>query len=448
MSSQLKQRMFEYVDESEDEMVGFLCELISKKPVNPKVLEPAEGELQAQLWLQDKLEKFGFDKVDRVALDPKRPNLVGTVKGSGSGKSLILNGHCDVVPVTKKQLERWSTDPWRGQVKGGRVYGRGASDMLGGLTAIVWVARAFIENKVKLKGDLFVESVVGEESCEGGTIGAAATVDAGYRAPFAIVAEPSSLEIQPVTMGTFLFTMTVWGKDNHTGAKNLIAHPQRYGIPHGNEVGVDAIDKMLKYMAAFKELERNWAFRFRHPLLDSGIAEQGIAPTTLTTTLIEGGTYVASIPGYCKISCQVYYPPMTTAKDMWNEVKETVKAVSSTDDWLREHPPTLLIDKSVEGDNQYFPVWPPSDIPVDHEGCKAIAESYRRIMKREPVYSGVKAVVDTTWFMKKGVPAVMFGPGNAFTDNVHGIDESISIQTIKDCCKIYVDIVSDWCGIK
>jgi len=393
------------------------------------------------------MKRFGFDKVDHVALDQKRPNMVGTIKGKGSGKPLILNGHCDVVPVTKKQLERWSTDPWHGQVKDGRVYGRGSSDMLGGLTAIIWVARAFIENKVKLKGDLFVESVVGEESCEGGTIGAAATVDAGYRAPFAVVAEPSGFEIQPVTMGTFLFTLTVLGKDNHTGFKNVVAHPQPYGIPHGNEVAVDAIDKTLKYMMAFKELEKNWAFRFRHPILDSGVTKQGIAPTSLTTTLIDGGTYVASIPGYCKISCQVYYPPLTTGGDMWNEVKEAVKAVSSTDDWLRDHPPSLLIDKSMEGDKEYFPVWPPSEIPPDHEGCRALAESYRRIMKKEPVFSGLRAVCDTTWFTRKGVPAVMFG-GGSISDNPHGIDESIPIQTIKDSCKIYIDMASDWCGIE
>ncbi len=183
-----KQRVEEYIDARKEEIIEFLCDFVGFKSINPGIPEKGE-ELEAQKWVRERFKESGLDKVDLWAVDEekKRPNVVGTVKGRGKGKALIYNGHCDVVPVGENELKRWTKDPWKALVEDGRVYGRGASDMKGGLTSMFWAAKALIDNDIHLEGDLYVESVVGEESVEGRTIGAKATVDRGYRAPFAVV---------------------------------------------------------------------------------------------------------------------------------------------------------------------------------------------------------------------------------------------------------------------
>jgi len=447
----LRDRLLGYIGQNAEALTSFLRKLISTKPVNPATLrimglDAGEGELPAQLWLEERLRAMGFDRVEKVAVDRKRPNVVAVIKGDGGGRSLILNGHVDVAPVTPLQAERWTVDPWEGRQVDGRIVGRGSSDMLSGIAAMIWSAAAVVESGARLGGDLILQCVAGEESNEGGTIGTAAVVDAGYRADFAIVCEPTSMEVQPVTNGTLLFQMIVRGKENHTGTKNMIVNPQPYGVPHGDDVGVDAIDKMLKFLSAFRELERRWNFKHRHPLLGSAPDQQGVAPFTLTTTLLEGGTYIAAIPGHSKATFQIYYPPTVTAKQVWHDVKRTVEAVCSADDWLSTHPPSLLVDKSVEGSLDVFPVWEPNQIPVDHEGCQQVISSYEAVTGRRPTVSGMKAVCDATYLGKKGIPAVVLGPGDLHA-NCHGPDEWVDVESIVKCSKVYVEMITRWCGL-
>lgn len=251
-----KEKVIRDIDEKKEEIIDFLCQFIGFKSINPGI--PGKGEeFEAQNWVRDQFEKFGFDKVDYWAVDPekRRPNVVGIVKGKGKGKSLIFNGHCDVVPVTEKELKRWTVDPWRATTKKGFVYGRGASDVKGGLTSMIWATKALIDSGISLKGDLYIESVVGEESQEGETIGTKATVDRGYRAPFAVVCEPTNCEIHVKSPGVFFFELIIPGKEAHTSARNQVIFPQRYGIPCGKEVGVDAIAKAVPFIELFQKLE-------------------------------------------------------------------------------------------------------------------------------------------------------------------------------------------------
>lgn len=244
----LERKVLEYIDAHREDIIDFLCDFIHFQSVNPG--NSGEGEeLEAQTWLHERMRSFGFHRIDLWAEDraERRPNVVGTIGGKGKGRNLIYNGHCDVVPVNRNERSRWSIDPWSGLVKNGRVYGRGASDMKGGLTSMIWAAKALIDTGVSLKGNLYVESVVGEESMEGSSIGTKATVDRGYRAPFAIIAEPTNCEIHLKSAGIFYFQLIIEGKEAHTSARNQAIFPQRYGIPWGTEVGVDAIAKAVPF---------------------------------------------------------------------------------------------------------------------------------------------------------------------------------------------------------
>jgi len=295
---------------------------------------------------------------------------------------------------------------------------------------------------------LFIESVPGEESNEG-YLGTRSCIERGYVAQLAVVGEPTAGEIQPVTCGTFMFDITILGKDIHTSMKNLTIYPQRYGIPQGSEIGVDAIVKGTKYIALFQELERNWGLRWRHPVLGSGgypvpLDKEGIGAFSITPALIEGGTYFGSLAGYCKMTCQVYYPSWIPAKEVWEEIKLAIKSVSATDDWLKSNPPVLRVDRALEGDEEYF-LWEPSEVPVNHPGCVTLANAWKQATGRDAQFSGFKAVCDATLFSKAGIPAIIFGPGDLST-GVHGPNERISVTKMLECCKAYAALIIDWCG--
>jgi acetylornithine deacetylase len=326
------------------------------------------------------------------------------------------------------------------------VYGRGSSDDLGCVAALIWAGKALLETGTKLKGDLYLECVPGEETGEG-SLGTNACIERGYTAPFTVVCECTGDEILTATCGTFMFDMIVPGKEIHTSMKNLTIYPQRYGLPQGSEVGVDAIAKAVKYINTFQELERNWVLRWRHPVLGGGgqpspVDQEGVGVFSITPALIEGGTYFGALAGYCKMTCQVYYPSWVKAREVWEEVKAAIRAVSATDDWLNENPPKLKVDKTIEGNEDYF-AWEPNEVPMDHAGCKTLASAWKEATGREAVFSGLKAVDDVTHFGQKGIPSVTFGPAG---EGAHGIDERISIKSMLECIKTFAATAVDWCG--
>src|SRR5690606_18167970 len=176
-----------------------------------------------------------------------RPNVVGVLKGTGGGRSLILNGHIDTMPFD--QLEKWESHPLEPIVRDGKLYGRGSCDMKAGLASIILAVEALIDSGVKLKGDVIIQSVVDEE---GGGNGTLACVDRGYVADAAIITEPTSLEIMHAHMGWLYYRMEIVGKSLHSALK---------------WDGVNAIEKMMKIIHALQDFEREYAIRKRHPFL-------------------------------------------------------------------------------------------------------------------------------------------------------------------------------------
>jgi acetylornithine deacetylase len=437
-----KREILEYLEGNRNEIIDFLCEFISKRSVNPGT--PGKGEeLEAQNWIKKQFEEFGFDKVDYWCEDEekKRPNVVGVIKGKGKGRSLKLQGHCDVVPVPERELAQWTSDPWKGTVRDGKVYGRGASDTKGGNTAMFWAAKALIDCGTELAGDLYAESVVGEESQEGETIGAASTVKRGYNASFAIVSEPTNCELHIESPGVFFFELLILGKSTHTGARNQVIFPQRYGIAAGSSIGVDAISKMKMFLDLFERLELQWNQRWRSPVLGGGgcplpIDKQGVGLFTINPSFIEGGTYLGSVPGYCKLTGCVWYPSWVDLDDVILELRERVSALAQTDDWLRENPPQLRAP--------VLQSWHPTKISMDHEGVKTLAASFEEVTEKKAIHSGFRAVCDATFLNENGVPAMTFGPGDLGT-GVHGPNEYVPIAEVVECAKVYAITALNWC---
>ncbi len=431
-----KKSAFEYIDGHVDEMIDWLCRCIAFKSLGG--MRVAGEELEVQKWIRKEFEQWSlFDRIDYWFIDPqeKRPNIVGLLKGKkpDEGKKLIYNGHVDVVPVPDDERPRWKSDPWKGTLGEGRVYGRGAGDMKGGLTAVIWAARAIIESSIELKNDLIVEAVVGEE--EGGT-GSKAAVRRGYTAPFAVITEPTDYEIKVSTVGNFDFRLTVTGKEIHTGWRNRMLYPQRHGIPTGSEVGVDAIEKAIKFIAAFRELERQWAFRWRHELFDNPLGKTGLGAYTINVTVIRGGNYRGSVAGQCELAGEVYYPSWARGEDVIAEMRATINHVSVMDDWLKSNPPTFEAPDSFHT--------PAYELDRQHGGCKALARAFTESNEMEPTFAAFEVPGDWNIMGNMGIPVVAFGPD---VKGIHGPNESVSIEAVVRVCKTLVAMAIDWCDV-
>lgn len=426
-----------YIDEHREEIIDFLKTMISYKSINPAYPDTGK-ELEVQQWLRDRFNEFGFfQNVDFWAVDEKqeRPNVVGVLKGTGGGRSLILNGHVDVVPVPPEELPKWKTDPWRAEVTDGKLYGRGASDMKGGLTSIIWAVKALAETGTRLKGDLFLESVVGEESGEGANLGAQAAVDRGYKADFCIVAEPSHGTIRMRSPGIFFFELVIPGKEAHIANRNLAIFPQKHGVPSGPEVGADAIIKAVPFIELFQRLENQWNHKWKDEMLPE---EDGIGTFTINPCFIQGGNYGASVvPGSCRILYNVRYPHWMNDEELWEELKRHVQAIASTDDWLRENPPEFKVPVV----RRWQPMIQP---PIDHPGVQTLVKAYKEITGGEERYVSFKGLGDTTFITRSGIPAVNFGPGSS-NFGVHGPNEYVEIDNLIEFTKVFARTILEWC---
>ncbi len=202
------------------------------------------------------------------AIEPGRENAVGVLRGAGGGRSLIFNGHVDVVPPGDPA--NWTSgDPFSGRIDDDRIWGRGSTDMKGGILAQAFAAQAIRNAGLRLQGDLILEAVVGEEVMDH-ECGVTATIDRGYRADAAVVSEPSSppdpLAVVPISPGLWWFSVTVRGKASHASMRGQTFRAGGGGA----EVGVNAIDKGILIFQAIRQLEDTWGQTKRHPLFAPG----------------------------------------------------------------------------------------------------------------------------------------------------------------------------------
>jgi acetylornithine deacetylase len=204
--------------------------------------------LAVEMWDLD------FDKLrshPAFSMPIERKDGIGVVGsyGRSKGRSLLINGHIDV--VSPGDVSKWKYPPWKGPMEEGRVYGRGSADMKGGIVSALFAVKAIIDSGVPLKGRVMLETVIGEED---GGVGALDAALRGYRADAAIVPEPSELSAVPAHAGVMAFRVTVRGKAAHASLRTD---------------GVSAIDKFLLLYEALKRLESERNARIKDPLYAS-----------------------------------------------------------------------------------------------------------------------------------------------------------------------------------
>ncbi len=413
---EVEKRVLDCIDV--DGLIDYLCELIA-------IQSTTGDEERAQENIAAKLESMGMmvDKWDidleelkkhpDYSAEVKRDKAVGVVGvwGGDSGRSLILNGHIDVVPAGDES--NWVNPPWEGTVTDGKIMGRGSVDMKGGLVAAIYAVKAIQDAGINLKGKVILESVVSEE--DGGTGALAATLR-GYTANGAVIMEPTELKIVPAQAGALCFRIKVNGLSAHACVR---------------DEGVSALEKFILIHDALLKLEKERNQRVTDPLysgyelpipLNMGKVQGGNWPSTVPETLIAEGRYGVAV-----------------GEDL-DEAKQgfidALNAVVDSDPWLSEHPPEM---------EWWGGQFKPGSIPVTDPIVETVKTAYLDTVGVEPVLEGVTYGSDMRHLINIGdTPTVLFGPGDV--RDCHRPNETVLINELVTTAKTLALTILRFCG--
>ncbi|WP_377892174.1 peptidase [Alkalihalobacillus sp. R86527] len=337
------------------------------------------------------------------------PNVVGVKKGTGGGRSLILNGHVDVVPPGNK--EDWRADPYSGEVRDGKLYGRGSTDMKGGNTSMLLALKCLKDLGISLKGDIIFESVVEEES--GGT-GTLATIQRGYKADAALIPEPTNMKVFPKQQGSMWFRLKINGQSAHGGT--------RYE-------GVSALEKSVHVIEAIQTLERTRNEKITDPLY-----KHISIPVPINLGTIKGGDWPSSVPDQVMIEGRMGVIPGEALQDAKQAMANALSSID--DEWIKQHPVDL----------EWFGArWLPGEVSVEHPLLAILQQNYEES-------SGQELKVEASpWGTDGGLltqiaetPSLVFGPGE--TALAHFSNEYIDINQMMLAAEVYVHTIIEWCG--
>jgi acetylornithine deacetylase len=428
-------RVLAMVDERAEEIVRFAGDLIRQPSINPDLEPNAAAERPAQVWLRDQFVTSGtFPTVELWEVAESRPNVVAVRSGAGGGRSLTWAAHTDVVPVTPEQAEQWSgAGPFSGEVRDGKLWGRGASDMKGAIAAYAMAARILHDAGVRLKGDLILAQACGEESGRR-DIGCNTILERGYRSDLAIFPEPSNFAIYPTIKGELYFRLTVPGKSTHICNRHLVAQ----ALPHGVErPGVSAIDNMLKYQLAILELERQWLLWRTNPNVPSG-------GMFININTMQAGTSLTSIPDSCEATGSLLFYPDLTAAEVIEEIRATIDRVTASDYWLRDHPP--LLDLPLDAASAAPWVKEPVNMPFDHPAVLTIIDAMETVTGETPARETSPFVCDANFWFPLGQPSLVFGLGDP-SWGIHGANEFLPVADLIKATKVFAAVTMAWCGV-
>ena len=371
--------------------------------------------------------------VQRWEEPPSYPVVAGRLAGSDGGRSLAFNGHVDIVPVG--DASAWSHNPWAGETDSGRLWGRGAADMKGGVACALVAMRALQEAGVSLAGDLWAHVVTDEEVVGQSTrnlLRRLPGVDA------VLVAEPTGLAIMPVEGGLVHFRIEVDGRESHAGNRYRSVHAG--GL--GDRAGVNAIEKLMRIMSALQDLERQWGNLRHHAMLPAGF--NSIMPGIITGGPGGGGggkLNVVSNPGtspnYCSVEYNLWFLPGESFENIRDEVESFVRGVCQLDPWLREHPPRFTWKLR----DVYFP---PAETAPDHPFIQSLAAALETAGEATRT-EAFTAASELAWYAEVGIPGTIFGPGRIA--QAHSPDEYVDIGQLEVACAAMALSAATWCGI-
>lgn len=424
------------IDEERSYATELTQKLVRIPSVNPKFInDPVQNrEGAVQDLVESELTSIGMS-IDRWSVFPNRPNVVGQIAGSEQC-SLLLCGHIDVVPVGERGA--WSFDPFGGEIRDGKLYGRGAVDMKSGVAAAIGAIRGIRAAGIELEGRVAIHSVVDEEA---GGFGAIDAIKRGHLAKAAVITEPSWGDIMPSQGGVDWLRVTITGRAGHAARRFNDIWPQR-DRPDRPRQAVNAIDIAVRFLEALRNFESSRCRDRQHPLLPPGMntsnpsvmrAGVGLGPDGLPLVM----TNPAIVPDVAVIDFSTRFLPNETKEHVRSEFEAFVYHFCQQDHWLQEKP--IKVEWELGGLH-----FPPMDTPHDHPIVQSLFNR-RKQLGGKPNMLAMPAVTDAGHYAAAGVDAVVCGPSG---DGAHGSDEYVLISSLEETTKTLAAAIIDWCGVK
>jgi acetylornithine deacetylase len=376
-----------------DPVIRLLRELVAIDSVNPTLAAGAAGEREIAAAIAQEMRAFGLD-VEMQEAAPGRPNVIGVFDGRRPGRTLMLCGHTDTVGVTGMDA------PFSPVEKDGRLYGRGAQDMKGGVAAMIAAARAVAEQGGLDSGRIVIAAVVDEEHL---SIGAEALVTS-WRADAAVVTEPTDLAVAVGHKGFSWVEIEVLGK---------AAHGSR------PKDGEDAILRLGRVLTRLEALDARLQQRVPHPLMGTG---------SLHASLVAGGHELSSYPDRAVLQMERRTLPSEPGETAVIEVREILDALTRDDPTFRATATAMF------GRSAY-------ELPADHELPQTLTAAITQAGGAARIV-GASFWTDAAVLGHAGIPSVLFGPGGA---GLHSIEEYVNVADVVFCRDVLADLARRFC---
>ena len=370
--------------------------LVQINSINPLLSPEGKGEGEISAYVADSLNALCLD-VKRSEIAPGRFNVVGTLKGSGGGRSLLLNAHMDTVGV-----DGMTINPFGGELKDGRIYGRGSQDMKASLAAMMATAKALVDVGITLKGDLHITGVADEEY---GSLGTEALVQE-VSADAAIVTEPTDMHLCRAHRGFIWFDIETFGR---------AAHGSRYSE------GLDANMRMGRVLAELDKLEQELLTRKGHELT---------GPPSLHAALIKGGTEVSTYADLCLLNMERRTAPGENIDDALAEIQEII-------DRLVVQDPTFKAKVERTFWREPFVVSPDAEI------VQILDNALGARLGHQPAHTGQTFWTDAALFADAGMETVLLGPKGY---GLHSAEEWVDMESVLDLAYILTETAIKYCG--
>ncbi len=422
LAPDLRNKIFRAVDEGFDAQIRFLADL-TRLPSLRGQEAPAQDFMAAamrarglavdrwQLRVEDIRHLPGFSPV-AVSYD-NAWNVVGMHRPTApaKGRSLILNGHIDVVPTGP--LDMWAHPPFEPKLENGWMSGRGAGDMKAGLAANLFALDALARLGLAPAADVSVQSVI-EEECTGN--GALACLQRGYRAEAALITEPSAETLGAAQVGVMWFQVKLRGKPAHVAVAGS---------------GANAIEAAFPIIAALHTLEARWN-ETKHAAFAAHAH-----PINFVVSRIEGGDWTSSVPAWCTFDMRVGLYPGQDLAAVRAELEATVAQAARSDAFLARNPPQIIYHGfQAEG---YV-------LQKDSE-AQRLLEHCHSAVAAAPL--GLRAGTGTTdarfYGLYAGIPALVYGPT---AENIHAFDERVELESVRRVTQAVALFVAEWCGVE
>jgi acetylornithine deacetylase len=378
-----------------DYTLATLARLVQINSINPTLAPGAPGEAEIANFIADSLRGCGL-AAEILEPAPGRTSVIGRLAGTGGGRSLMLNAHCDTVDVSGM------AEPFSGAIRDGKLYGRGAYDMKGSLAACMAAAKALKDSGIALRGDVIVAAVADEEY---GSLGTSDMI-ARVKVDGAIVTEPTALEVCLAHKGYLWIQVEVTGR---------AAHGSKF------QFGIDANMKMGLFLARLSELERDLRARPPHPL---------VGPPSLHAAMVNGGAGLSTYAPSCTLQIERRTVPGETEEQSIAEIQAIVDALAAQDpDFRATVRPFFVRD--------------PFEVSPEAAIVKALDRAAAKVRGVEPVHIGDTPWMDSALLQAAGVETVVCGAAGA---GAHSDVEWVDVESVVQLAEILAECAVDYCG--